>query len=217
MAEIAVRVRSGDGEAGRCLIFHQGFGIEDSMRVDFEDVLSGVFISIAARVMLLAAAVWTGCTIGAVAVGVGVIAEAGSWNIGMNLSKIWLTPLLGFHGWGLLNIPFLLLTFVFLVFTDRPGYRAWGIVTGVESLMVMAGWAQEEIDEWLPRVAAWAAWLILLAMLETGVWLTYQSKMNRWAREMGLLRMENRQRREEAAEDDDDAFPDAEPRVNDGP
>ena len=41
------------------------------------------------------------------------------------------------------------------------------------------------------------AWLVLLAMVETGIWLTRQMFMNRWAHRLAALSAENSMRRAE--------------------
>lgn len=167
------------------------------MNLDVEDIFAGTLGSIILKIFLFLLCMWIGSTIGAIALVVGGIIEHGSWHASGSFSSIWFTPLLGFRGWGLLNLPFLLCTFVFFVVTDHPGYRAWGIFTGAESLAVMVGWAHETFDEWLPLVGTWTTWIILLGMFETGVWLIYQMRVNDWAHEIGLLRMQNQQRRTE--------------------
>ena len=41
------------------------------------------------------------------------------------------------------------------------------------------------------------AWLVVLTMVETGIWLTRQMRMNRWAHQMAALSAENSMRRAE--------------------
>ncbi len=53
-----------------------------------------------------------------------------------------------------------------------------------------------------PITMAWLAWLVLLGMVETGVWLIRQMLTNRWAHELAVLNMENARRRAERDADE---------------
>lgn len=57
-------------------------------------------------------------------------------------------------------------------------------------VFVVAAWASD-LDSMLPITIAWISWLVLLVMLETGVWLIRQMLTNRWARQLAMLNMEN--------------------------
>lgn len=87
--------------------------------------------------------------------------------------------------------------FLYFVRSESAGHRAWGIIVGVESLMVMLGWCKYPIQSGWPIASAWFTWALILAMVETGVWLLHQHQVNTWAREMGMLRSEIAQRRAE--------------------
>jgi hypothetical protein len=141
--------------------------------------------------------VWLGCTIGAAALMAGVCISEGGLQIGRLGFYLFGSPLLLFSVWAFLNIPFLLFAFIYFIRSEGPIYRAWGIVVGVQSLAVMAGWASTLVIGWLPLVASWIIWAVLLGMLETGVWLIYQSRVNAWARDLGMLRAASAQRRAE--------------------
>lgn len=167
------------------------------MNLDIEDIFAGVFGSIIARGILFLLAVWIGCTIGAAALMAGVCISEGSLQWGSLGFYLFASPLLLFSVWAFLNIPFLLFAFIYFIRSEGPIYRAWGIVVGVESLAVMAGWASTFVTGWLPLVASWIIWAVLLGMLETGVWLIYQSRVNAWARDLGMLRAASAQRRAE--------------------
>jgi hypothetical protein len=164
------------------------------MNIDVEDVFAGVFGSILGRSILFVLAVWLGCAIGAAGLIVGMMVLERSIML-HQLHYLWASPLLIFSMWGLLNIPFLLFSFIYFIRSENAGYRAWGIIVGVESLLVMAGWAGDFAKEWLPITAAWLTWALILAMVETGVWLIYQAGVNSWARDIGALRAANAQRR----------------------
>lgn len=167
------------------------------MNLDIEDIFAGVFGSIIARGILFLLAVWLGCTIGAAALMAGVFISEGSLQVGRLGFYLIASPLLLFSVWAFLNIPFLLFSFIYFIRSEGPIYRAWGIVVGVQSLAVMAGWASTFVVGWLPLVASWIIWAVLLGMLETGVWLIYQSRVNAWARDLGMLRAASAQRRAE--------------------
>jgi hypothetical protein len=174
-----------------------------AMNLDIEDVFAGVFGSILGRALLFLLAVWLGCSIGAAGSIVGAMLLERAFLI-EGLHLLWASPILIFSVWGLLNIPFLLFAFIYFIRSEDAGFRAWGIIVGVESLMVMAGWASYFAREWLPITAAWLTWALLLTMVETGVWLIYQAGVNAWARDIGTLRAANAQRRAQRESEEDD-------------
>ena len=60
---------------------------------------------------------------------------------------------------------------------------------GFESLFVMLGWGLG-FHDMKDTTLAWSCWLVLLVMVETGIWLDRQMRTNRWAR--GLKRQRRR-------------------------
>jgi len=167
------------------------------MNIDVEDVLAGALSSIIGRAILFVFAMWLGCTIGGMSLIVGMIVQEGTWQLGGVYQWLWASPMLLFSQWGFLNFPFLIFAFIYFIRSENAGYRAWGIILGVESLMVMLGWCKYPMQPGWPIVSAWLTWALVLAMVETGVWLLYQHQVNIWAREMGMLRSEIAQRRAE--------------------
>lgn len=163
------------------------------MQLDIEDVIAGAIGSLLGRFFLLLAAIWIGCSIGALA-----MVTAGILGSGMRdfSAILWVpaSPLLIFSSWALLNIPFLLIITLYFLRNEDAGYLAWGIIAGVESLAVMAGWAHHFCDGWTEIASAWVIWLILLASLLSGVWFIRQFFINRWAQEIAVVRAENSQR-----------------------
>lgn len=164
------------------------------VHLDIEDVFAGAVGSVFGKFILFVVAVWLGCSVGAAGMAVGAMVDAGTWRH-LNGFWIWASPLLLFSIWALLNIPFLLFFLIRFIRDEGDGFLAWGIVIGVESLVVMAGWAHVFVHGWRPLTCAWFAWLILLIMLETGIWLIRQHLLNCWARNLGMLRAENAMRR----------------------
>jgi hypothetical protein len=160
------------------------------VQVDIEDILAGALGSVVGRFLLFVAAAWLGCTVGAAALVAGHVVETGMWTIGIFGPWIWASPLLLFSSWALLNIPFLLYFLLRFIREEGDDFLTWGIVAGVQSLAVMAGWANDFVHGWLPLAAAWLVWLILLTMLGAGIWLIRQHLINSWARDIGMLRAE---------------------------
>jgi hypothetical protein len=164
------------------------------MNLDIEDVLAGALASVVVRAILFGVAVWLGCTVGAAAMLAGHIAEAGSWRIGVHESWIWASPLLLVNVWALLNIPFLFCFLVRFLRDESDDFLTFGIVVGVESIMVMAGWANHLVHGRLPLAVAGFTWLLLLIMIGTGVWLIRQHLINTWARRLAMIRAANAQK-----------------------
>jgi len=145
-----------------------GFGV----KLDIEDVIAGVIGSLIGRSLLFCFALWLGCIVGSAGVSAGMMIQHHSWELNIN-GWIWFSPLMSFNMWWVLNIPFVLFALMYFIRSENAGCRAWGIVAGVESLDVMAGWAHVLVKERGPLVCSWLAWAVLLAMLECGVWVVY--------------------------------------------
>jgi hypothetical protein len=157
------------------------------MDVDTGDVFTSVLYSIAAKICIFASAVWIGCALGAVAIMVPYMLFVKSWDFEM-LAFIVASPAAIFGSSAVLNFPFLTFSMMYFVFGENAGYRAWGTVVGAESLVVMSECAGYSFNSWLWICGSWILWVILLVMFETGLWFYYQSGVNQWAREIGVLR-----------------------------
>lgn len=166
------------------------------MDLDIEDVVAGAVGSVIGRFILFLIAVWIGCSVGALGMVAGIIADNGTWPKGDGM-WILVSPLLLFSSWAVLNIPFLIFYLVRFIRGEGDDYVTWGVVLGVESLAVMLGWGRDFVHGWLPMSVAVLVWLVVLTMAETGVWLIRQMGINRWAREMAVLRAINAQRQAE--------------------
>jgi hypothetical protein len=164
------------------------------MQLDVEDIFAGVFSSILGRWLLFIVAVWIGCWVGLTGLVAGSYSWGGRLDIEEVIERLALAPTLLLSLWGVLNVPFLLFSFIYFIRSESVGYKAWGIVIGVESLTVMAGWARYKSGGGWELLVAWLAWLVVLVMVETGVWLIAQMVRNRWARQLDALRSENAQR-----------------------
>ncbi|MES2921320.1 MAG: hypothetical protein V4819_07230 [Verrucomicrobiota bacterium] len=165
------------------------------MQLDIEDILANAFGRIVRQCLLFASAVWIGSMVGGLALVIGIGGH--SWHDAlMNLNRVWASPLLLGTAWMVPNIIPLLGGLGYFVVSESAGFKAWGVVAALESFFVMAGWAMELKDP-ISIAIAWGAWLVLLVMLETGVWLIWQMLRNRWARQLALLEMENARRRAE--------------------
>jgi hypothetical protein len=165
------------------------------MQLDLEDILASTFGRVLVQVFLFASAVWVGCALGALALVAGTCAT--SWHDALLwLSRVWASPLLLFSVWLLPNIVVLCGGAGYFLVSENAGFKAWGVVVALESFFVMAGWSMD-LKTAGPIAIAWVSWLVLLAMVETGVWLVRQMLTNRWARELAVLNMENARRRAE--------------------
>jgi hypothetical protein len=163
------------------------------MNVDPQDVMVGAFGRIAQQAMLFFAAVWIGSMAGgfALACGLGV----GSFTEALKfLPKVLMGPGLLLNSWIALNSVVLLGGAAYFILSEDAGFKAWGILAGVESLFVMLGYTF-----WLKGIfqisVAWSVWFALLVMMETGVWLIRQMLVDRWAHELATVQMQNAQRR----------------------
>lgn len=152
------------------------------------------------QLLLFASAVLVGCTLGALALIAGDFGTSYHGALGW-LGDVWAWPLLLLSAWLLPNIVVLGGGLGYFLMSENAGFKAWGMVVALESFFVMAGWARDFQSAW-PITIAWVSWLVLLGLVETGVWLIRQMLINRWARELAVLKMENVRRRpeKEAAE-----------------
>lgn len=165
------------------------------MQIDLEDILTSTVGRILVQIFLFASAVWVGCTLGALGLVAGVCVT--SWHDALGwLGAVWASPLLLFSVWLFPNIVVLCGGVGYFLVSENAGFKAWSVVVALESFFVMAGWAMD-LKSAGPIAIAWISWLLLLGMVETGVWLVLQMLTNRWARELAVFNMENTRRRAE--------------------
>lgn len=163
-----------------------------TMQLDFEDIMTSAVGRILVVFVFFTGAVWLGSIVGGLACHVGFHRH----HVVPSMLDLFLSPLLQVNLWIVPNVAFLAIMTVYLFVSDGIGHAAWGIIVGFESLFVMLGWGLK-FEETKDTVLAWSCWLVLLVMVETGVWLHRQMITNRWAREMAELRAENAMRRAE--------------------
>lgn len=167
------------------------------MQLDIEDILASAVGRVIRQCVLFASAVWIGSMVGGLSLVIGI--SGNSWQDALtHLPEVWASPVLLGTVWMVLNAAVLLGWLGYFVVSENAGFTAWGVLAGVESLFVMAGWTMDLKDSWSMGVA-WFAWLHLLVMMETGVWLVRQSLRNRWARQIAMLNQENARRSAEHA------------------
>ncbi len=164
------------------------------MNLDVEDIFAAAIGGVFGRLVLFIVAIWLGCCIGGAGIVAGSMADAGTWRVN-SILWLWAGPLLLFSAWAFLNIPILFYLLVRFVRGEGDSYFTWGLVIALDSLVVMLGWVQSFVNGWLPMSIAWATWLVLLVMLETGIWLIRQYLINLWARDLAMLRAANAQQR----------------------
>ncbi len=83
---------------------------------------------------------------------------------------------------------------IWIFVADGLGYLSWGILVGVESLFVLLGFSfgyGVGFSSPANMAIAWVLWLVLLAMVETGLWLVFNWRQSIWARNLAELRAEN--------------------------
>ncbi len=160
------------------------------MQIDFEDILAGSIARMMLVSLFLVSGIWLGSAIGGFAV---VVAEGGIFDV-LDPSLVFLSPLLLINLWIVLNGFFLVGMLIWIFVADGLGYLSWGILVGVESLFVMLGFSfgyGVGFSSPANMVIAWGLWLVLLAMVETGVWLVCYWRRSIWARQLAELRAEN--------------------------
>ncbi len=171
------------------------------MDLDVEDIIAGAVGSVLGRMVLFLVAVWLGSCVGGAGIAAGTMAEMGTLLV-PTLLWMWAGPLLLFSSWAFINIPFLMYFLMRFVRGDGDSYLTWGIVIGVQALVVMLGWVRDFVEGWVPMIVAWTTWSVLLTMIGTGIWLVRQHLINLWARDMGILRAENAQLRAEREDEE---------------
>jgi hypothetical protein len=165
------------------------------MRLDFEDVLSGVFGRTVLISLYFLSAIWAGSLIGSLGAMAGnrscwgVVPPGGLfdilWSPGL-LINLWIVP----------NVGLLAIAAVYLMVSENTGFAAWGAIFGMESIFVMLGWDTEDMSM-MDQLIGWGSCLLLVSMACTGLWLIRHMRMNRWAHEMAALSAENAMRRAE--------------------
>lgn len=165
------------------------------MRLDVEDVLAGEFGRFFRMILFVLSASWVGSMIG------GLAWFFGTWdltpgNLVFALAALWSGPALLVSDWMIPNFGLLVLGITILFVTDHTGYAAWGTIVGLESVFALLGTRYQHEPASVLVVAA-LSWLVLLVMVETGIWLVRQMMINKWAQEIWMLRAANAQRRAE--------------------
>lgn len=159
------------------------------MRLDVEDVLAGEFGRFFHVVLFVLSASLMGSMIG------GLAWFFGTWDLTAGdlvfaLAALASGPALLLSDWLIPNLGLLVLGTTILFVTDHTGYAAWGTIVGLESILALLGTDYRHEPAGVLAVAAFA-WLVLLVMVETGVWLIRHMRMNRWVRELAALSAEN--------------------------
>src|SRR6187402_2304404 len=113
--------------------------MNDPMDLDVEDIITGAVGSVLGRLVLFAVAVWLGCGVGGAGIAAGSMVEMGTWRVPA-WWWLWAGPLLLLSSWAFLNIPFLFYFLMRFVRGDGDSYLTWGIVIGVQALVVILGW-----------------------------------------------------------------------------
>jgi len=175
------------------------------VNLDLEDILGSVLGRIVLLFGYLATAVWVGSAIGAVARMVGDIDVAAGIYF-PDFLDLWRAPYLLVNIWLVPNFAILAVAITYLMVTGNLGYAAWGIIVGIEALFAMTGYASDFYFSG-NMLAAWISCLLLLAMLETGLWLIHKMQVNRWAQDLAMLRAENAMRRGEGDSPDPSGDP----------
>lgn len=159
------------------------------MRLDLEDVLAGEFGRFFRIILSVLGASWVGGMIG------GLAWFFGTWDLTPGdlvfaVGALWAGPALLVSDWLVPNLGLLVLGITILFVGDHTGYAAWGTIVGLESVFALLG-TDYRHEPASVLVVASLSWLVLLVMVETGVWLVRHMRMNRWVRELAALSAEN--------------------------
>lgn len=169
------------------------------MKIDFGDVFASGIGFLFKQLFLFLLAIWAGCTAGAIALIAGAFADSGRL-IADALLVMFGSPILLLSPWILPNIIFLAFMAVWFVRSDDRPYLSWGIVAGIEALIVVAGQIEEFDGNWLAITVAGLVCLVMMGMVGTGLWFLRQWHINRWANELTMLKAENAVRRSDLKE-----------------
>lgn len=159
------------------------------MQLDFEDVLASSVGRITAIALFFVSAIWAGSWIGGLAVIIGKVSFWGG-SPHFDLDALIYGPVLLLNVWLIPNVAFLAILLIYVLVSDGMSHVTWGVLVGMESLFLMLGWCLDFADPKEP-IISWSCWLVLLGMVETGVWLHCQMRRNRWVRAMAELSAEN--------------------------
>jgi hypothetical protein len=159
------------------------------MSYDPVDVGAGAVGFFFRRIPLLVLAVWGGSMAGAGGLAAGLLAGGNAPSIDL---LRW-APVLLFSDWGMLNLPILLVAFIYFATSDGDGYVPWIWLVGVECLIVMLGHGWR-LGGWLPWTAAVAACLVLVGMAATAAFFLRQWNADRWARHLAAVNAANAER-----------------------
>jgi hypothetical protein len=157
------------------------------------DIWGGALGSIFKQLLLFVSAVWVGCLIGGIALLPGSLIVSGTVSERF-LKMILISPMFLFSLWGAFNVLLLLGALAFFIRSENASYGAWMIFAGIESLIVMLGWAKD-FPGWLAQSAMWVSWVITLSMAVAGVLLLRQWQSNRFAHHLAVIAAENAAKR----------------------
>ena len=171
------------------------------MKIDFADVFASGVGWVLKQVFLFAVAMWFGCLLAGSS---GVAARMALKNGPDFGDFLWVAlacPLLLLTAWIVPNMIFMsVMAYRIIVNSDSSGFLSWGMLIAGESLFAMAGVNHFLPKEWVPITVAWVTWLHLVVMACTGLWILYHWNLNRFARQLVALKVENSARREELRE-----------------
>ena len=159
------------------------------MLLELENLLARELVRFFHLVLFILSAVWVGSMVS------GLAWFFGNWDLTPDdllfaIAALWSAPALLMNEGIILNFGLLVLGTTILFLTDRTGYGEWGVIVGIESIFALfgKGYRYEPVSV---LVITALSWLVLLVMVETGVWLIRHMRMNRWVREWAALSAEN--------------------------
>lgn len=165
------------------------------MQLDIEDIMAGMLGRIFLLILFMLSAAWVGSMIG------GLAWFIGNWDLSARylvseFPRPWSCPELLISDWFIPNVALLGAGIAILFLTDHLGFAAWGIFVGIESVFALLRFSYhfKSVGQ---LIIISVAWLVLLVMVETGIWLIRHMRMNRFARQMAALSAENAMRRAE--------------------
>jgi len=150
------------------------------------------------QLLLFVAAVWLGSFLGVAALAAGMAVG----GVHFTMDSVWLlfiSPAFLLTHWMWVNGIILFSGLLYFLRAEVVGVMAWGMIAGLESLVVMLGW-MDEFPSMVGAAVGWGAWLVFLGMMGTALWFFRQWMLNRWAAELAVLHAENATRRADQEE-----------------
>jgi hypothetical protein len=162
------------------------------VKYEADDLIAWLFDRQLSMFQFFASALWVGSMASGLALCVPFFFQL---KFGM-FFLVPLSPMLLFNILIVPNAALLALMCARYLTNDGLGFFAWGMLVAAESVFALLSVA-EELRSVHEGVLVLICWLVILTMVETGVWLIYQWRKNIWVRNLFEISAENSMRRAE--------------------